>query len=100
MIRGNLIISIGVWNTQVGNMCWDDVEVEKRKVYGNQIMDFALSSVKACCQEEGVVYGIYILLPLLIICTFIAIFVCNNYEFVKSKFDTCVQMCGGRNENQ
>ena len=50
-IRGNLIISIGIWNRQVGNMCWKDVEAEKRTVYGNQIVDYAISSVHICCKK-------------------------------------------------
>lgn len=51
-IRGNLIIAKGQWNTQLGNMCWADVEQEKREVYGNDIFQYAYDSVELCCQLQ------------------------------------------------
>jgi hypothetical protein len=49
-IRGNLIVAIGIWNNQVGQLCWKDVEGEKRSVYGNTIFDYTLESVRICCE--------------------------------------------------
>jgi hypothetical protein len=51
-IRGNLIISIGEWNMAVGNMCWKDVENEKRLVYGDDIVNFSIDSVRDCCENN------------------------------------------------
>lgn len=52
-IRGNLIIANGTWNNQVGQLCWKDVEQEKRLVYGNDIFDTAYNSVKICCESNS-----------------------------------------------
>ncbi|CAK7994859.1 Hypothetical protein POVR1_LOCUS377 [uncultured virus] len=51
-IRGNLIIARGTWNNQVGKLCWTHAEAEKRKVYGDVIVDFAYASVNECCQSQ------------------------------------------------
>lgn len=52
-IRGNLVMAIGAWNQEVGQLCWDDVAREKRNVYGNEAFEYAYQSVKTCCGTEG-----------------------------------------------
>ena len=52
-IRGNLIIARGTWNRQVGQLCWERAEAKKRKVYDDEIVDFAYASVKQCCQSQN-----------------------------------------------
>lgn len=48
-ILGNLVMATGQWNQQIGQLCWKYVEREKRLVYGDEIVDYALSAVADCC---------------------------------------------------
>ena len=51
-ILGNVIMAYGVWNKQVGQLCWDDVFEEKRKVYGTKVMCDAIANIVDCHKEE------------------------------------------------
>lgn len=52
-IRGNLIVVRGKWNTGVGQLCWADVEAEKKEVYGDVIFNRAYNAVKSCCASQN-----------------------------------------------
>jgi hypothetical protein len=40
------------WNSEIGQLQWDYVEVEKREIYGNNIMDSALANIKECWDQK------------------------------------------------
>lgn len=48
-IMGNVIVVSRKWNRQISQLCWKYSEKEKRLVYGDQVVDFALASVEECC---------------------------------------------------
>lgn len=48
-IRGNLILADHIWNTQIGQLCWDYVKAEKSIVYGT-IFQKAMDNVRKCCK--------------------------------------------------
>lgn len=60
-IRGNKIVAIAAWNRAVGNMCWKDVEKEKRLVYGDTAVDYALDSVRICCEQQETISSTVVL---------------------------------------
>lgn len=45
----NLIPTDSKWNRAMGRKCWNVVEQEKRKIYGDEIVDNAMNVVKKCC---------------------------------------------------
>lgn len=47
-ILGNVVMAYSKWNSQVGQLVWPYVEAEKREIYGDRIMDFAISSIRKC----------------------------------------------------
>lgn len=47
-IVGNIIMAYGKWNQEMGTMLWDNVESEKREIYGNSIVDMAIENIQFC----------------------------------------------------
>lgn len=47
-ILGNVIMAYGLWNMQVGQLCWTDVLHEKTKVYGKEMMCKAIANIIEC----------------------------------------------------
>ena len=80
-IRGNLIISIGIWNNAVGQLCWKDVEAEKRLVYGNKIVDNALEAVSSCCTSSNDTFLITQLSVGLFICFLLILLFIGYYNY-------------------
>ena len=81
-IRGNMIIANGLWNKQVGQLCWKDVSTEKRLVYGDEIYNFAYESVRSCCESIpniGDVIGVIIAIVIALILLVASILVVNSY---------------------
>lgn len=47
-ILGNVIMAYSVWNREMGHLKWENVENEKRAVYGNNIVDRAMQNIIKC----------------------------------------------------
>lgn len=47
-IFGNMIMAYGLWNRQVGQLRWKNVENEKRTVYGDGIVNKAIYYIMQC----------------------------------------------------
>lgn len=47
-ILGNLIMTYGQWNNEIGQKCWDQVLQEKLEVYGKEIFCNAIKNVVEC----------------------------------------------------
>lgn len=47
-ILGNVVMAYSKWNIQVGNLKWNDVEIEKREIYGNYMVDKAIETIIYC----------------------------------------------------
>lgn len=47
-ILGNVVMVYGLWNNQIGQMCWNDIKTEKFEVYGKGIFCNALRNVIEC----------------------------------------------------
>ncbi len=47
-IVGNIIMAYGKWNQQVGQLVWQNVEIEKREIYGNDIVNRAMLNIQYC----------------------------------------------------
>jgi hypothetical protein len=47
-IAANKIPALSRWNRGMGQLCWRDAEAEKRKIYGDDIVNNALAAVKKC----------------------------------------------------
>lgn len=85
-IRGNLVIAIGTWNNQVGQLCWDDVDAEKRLVYGNETVDFAYESVKLCCEINNnyhIMINVICSVILVIFLIMLSITIYKEYDFIR-----------------
>jgi hypothetical protein len=52
-ILGNLIMSWGRWNMQIGKLKWEHVEMEKRTIYGDEIVDMAIYYITKCNELYG-----------------------------------------------
>jgi hypothetical protein len=81
-IRGNMIIANGQWNRQVGQLCWKDVSVEKKLVYGDEIYNSAYNSVLSCCQiapKIGDVVGVIIVIVVVLTLFVAALLIINSY---------------------
>ena len=105
-IRGNLAIAIGTWNNQVGQMCWKDVEAEKRKVYGNEVVDYALESVRICCELEEannpwIYVAITVLIVFLIVVSHVVMYQINDkYHNICDEISDKCYRCGENKSNQ
>lgn len=51
-IVGNIIMAYGKWNQDLGSMRWDNVESEKREIYGNDIVNRAMLNIQFCHEEH------------------------------------------------
>lgn len=49
-ILGNYIMAYSKWNQQIGQLKWENVEKEKRIIYGDDIVNKAIENI-AYCQE-------------------------------------------------
>jgi len=47
-IMGNLLLADSSWNRGMGQLCWEQVKVEKSQVYG-PIFYKAMNNVRKCC---------------------------------------------------
>lgn len=47
-ILGNMIMAYSKWNKQIGKMKWDYVEIEKREIYGDNVVDMAIKNIEKC----------------------------------------------------
>ena len=100
-IMGNLIIAAGEWNQQVGQMCWKDVEREKRSVYGSDIMSYALTSAEECCGKapSKAKYGVAVLAVVIPVIVFtLHLLLHSNCEKYKEKYDTVIEMVTRRDD--
>lgn len=52
-ILGNMVMAYGKWNQEMGGMKWPKVEVEKRRVYGDTIVDHAIANIIECQDARG-----------------------------------------------
>jgi hypothetical protein len=52
MILGNLIMAYGKWNIEMGPLKWENVEREKRNVYGDNVVDQAIDNIQKCYDRE------------------------------------------------
>lgn len=92
-ILGNVIMAYGLWNIQVGQLSWSNVEAEKREIYKSYIFDNAIKAIRYCNQQQPppssvttfiasilyLVIGIMLLLTLVVIVvTFIRCFLQNT----------------------
>lgn len=51
-ILGNVIMAYGKWNNQIGQLEWDNVEKEKREIYGNTIVSAAIENIARCHEKK------------------------------------------------
>lgn len=56
-IIANKIPASSWWNRALGSMCWDQVNAEKRRIYGDNVVDSALAAVMRCCDVSGAIPG-------------------------------------------
>lgn len=47
-ILGNVIMAYGLWNRQMGQLCWNNTYVEKKIIYGEYIVCQAIKNVIDC----------------------------------------------------
>jgi hypothetical protein len=47
-ILGNVIMAYGLWNRQVGQLCWENVYAEKKEIYGEDIVCQAIRNIVSC----------------------------------------------------
>lgn len=71
-IIGNMILSNSSWNRGVGNFCWENVEIEKREVYGEIFQD-AYDNVQNCKKEISKDFCIYTLITVVVVIFIIAL---------------------------
>jgi len=81
-IRGNMIIANGDWNRQVGQLCWKDVSVEKRLVYGDEIFNSAYDAVRSCCintPKMGDIVGVVVAIVAGLTLSIVVVIIVNSY---------------------
>lgn len=78
-IMGNLVMANSIWNRQIGNMCWDDVKVEKREIYG-EIFDRAVDNVRRCCKTETINFFSIMIITIIVFVALIGLIVYIYYK--------------------
>lgn len=47
-IAGNIVMAYGKWNQEMGQLTWPMVELEKREIYGNDLVNRAILNLQFC----------------------------------------------------